>query len=112
MTLRKSGFISLLTARQQHGNKFSKQKRVEVTLRFNGNSFTGQVLDQGEGFDFQDHLSQSAPPNPMSERGRGIIIMKAFTDDLRFSYRDEVGLCVEIIKNSPDSAQDEPEDDE
>jgi len=80
----------------EHGNKFSPDKRVQVTLKFNGTAFTASVLDQGSGFDFDSLLDDDSPPDMMSERGRGLIIMKAFTDDLRFSYAD--GLLVELTK--------------
>jgi len=33
----------------------------------------------------------------MSERGRGILIMRAFTDDLQFKC-DDKGLTVELTK--------------
>ena len=89
----------------EHGNKFAAGKRVKVVLSFNGNSFTGRVYDQGQGFDFNNILSQSEPPDPTSERGRGLIIMKAFTDGLKFSYDDNQGLCVELTKNSEDSGE-------
>ncbi|MCH7549092.1 MAG: ATP-binding protein [Candidatus Krumholzibacteriota bacterium] len=81
----------------EHGNKFSREKRVRVTLQFNGSTFTASVLDQGGGFDFQSLLDDDSPPDMMSERGRGLIIMKAFTDDLRFSCNDE-GMLVELTK--------------
>lgn len=81
----------------EHGNKFSREKRVRVTLQFNGSTFTASVLDEGGGFDFQSLLDDDSPPDMMSERGRGLIIMKAFTDDLRFSCNDE-GMLVELTK--------------
>ena len=89
----------------EHGNKFATDKRVNVFLAFNGNSFTGRICDQGNGFDFQKSLSQFEPPDPTSERGRGLIIMKAFTDDLKFSYDENEGLCVVMTKNSEDTAE-------
>jgi serine/threonine-protein kinase RsbW len=93
----------------EHGNKFAKDKRVKVVLGFNGASATARVYDQGAGFDYKSSLSQSQPPDPMSERGRGLIIMRAFTDDLNFAFTEKVGLCVELKKSS---AGTEPEDDE
>ena len=81
----------------EHGNKFSQEKRVRVTLQFNGSTFTASVLDQGDGFNFQSLLDDDSPPDMMSERGRGLIIMKAFTDDLRFSC-DDKGMLVELTK--------------
>ena len=81
----------------EHGNRFDKDKRVRVTLTFNGSAFRAEVNDEGAGFDYGTALRRDDPPNPMSERGRGLIIMKAFTDDLRFSLTDH-GLCVELTK--------------
>jgi serine/threonine-protein kinase RsbW len=92
----------------EHGNKFSRDKRVRVTLRFNGASFTATVLDEGDGFDYQSLLDDDSPPDMMSERGRGLIIMKAFTDELRFSRLSE-GLLVEITKIRGDSADPDEE---
>jgi anti-sigma regulatory factor (Ser/Thr protein kinase) len=82
----------------EHGNKFDQDKRVSVSLRFNGNGLTARVRDQGPGFDFDARLNQSGPTDPMSERGRGLMIMQAFTDELNFSYDPDTGLCVELIK--------------
>ena len=94
----------------EHGNKFGKDKRVKVVLGFNGSSATARVCDQGDGFDFARLLSKSAPPDPMSERGRGLIIMQAFTDDLKFSFSVEDGLCVQLTKINQET--ESPEDDD
>jgi serine/threonine-protein kinase RsbW len=80
----------------EHGNKFSPDKHVSVTIRFNGRTFTAIVRDQGAGFDFEKKLLEEADPDPMSERGRGILIMRAFTDSLKFSY--DGGMNVELTK--------------
>jgi serine/threonine-protein kinase RsbW len=81
----------------EHGNKFSPDKVVSVTLRFNGKTFTAIVKDEGAGFDYEKVLREDPEPDPMSERGRGILIMKAFTDDLKFRYADG-GMNVELTK--------------
>jgi serine/threonine-protein kinase RsbW len=81
----------------EHGNHFSKDKRVVVTLRFNGGSFVATVKDEGTGFDFTKALCDESSPDPMSERGRGILIMRAFTDQLTFRCEDG-GLTVELTK--------------
>ena len=90
----------------EHGNRFDPAKRVVVTLRFNGRSFTASVKDEGTGFDFTSALDEKSPPDPMSERGRGLMIMKAFTDNLTFRYADG-GLCVELAKNRDDDGPEE-----
>jgi serine/threonine-protein kinase RsbW len=81
----------------EHGNHFSRDKRVVVTLRFNGGTFIATVRDEGTGFDFTKALRDESGPDPMSERGRGILIMRAFTDDLQFKC-DDKGLTVELTK--------------
>lgn len=93
----------------EHGNKFAADKRVRVYLGFNGSSVTARICDEGRGFDFESLLSKSEPPDPMSERGRGLIIMQAFTDGLKFSFAKGDGLCVEMTKNSGDAAPEEAE---
>jgi serine/threonine-protein kinase RsbW len=96
----------------EHGNKFGKNKRVKVVLGFNGASVTARVYDEGGGFDYEELLSRTEPPDPMSERGRGLVIMQAFTDELKFSYAENEGLCVELIKSSRGAASDEDETDD
>ena len=90
----------------EHGNKYAKDKRVTVTLRFNGQAFTAMVRDQGRGFDFEEALRQHQPPDPMSERGRGLLIMKAFTDSMRYT-RSRDGLCCELVKRRSDDPEGE-----
>ena len=94
----------------EHGNKFAKDKRVKVVLGFNGASATARVYDQGAGFDYNSQLSRSQPPDPMSERGRGLIIMRAFTDDLSFTFTEKEGLCVHLKKSSAETAAEDDED--
>lgn len=81
----------------EHGNHFSKDKRVVVTLKFNGGTFVATVKDEGTGFDFAKAMRDESGPDPMSERGRGILIMRAFTDSLTFRH-DDKGLVVELTK--------------
>jgi len=81
----------------EHGNKFGREKRVNVTLKMASDAFVATVVDQGSGFDFDSALSDDNPPDMMSERGRGLLIMKAFTDGLSFSF-DGGGLTVQLVK--------------
>lgn len=80
----------------EHGNKFSPDKRVTVSLRFQEGTLLAAVKDEGKGFDFRRAMSEEPDPDPTSERGRGILIMRAFTDGLDFRYED--GLVCELTK--------------
>jgi len=86
----------------EHGNKFSPEKRVMVSLRFHEGTLTAAVKDEGKGFDFEKALREEPDPDPTSERGRGILIMRAFTDGLKFSY--DSGLVCELTKLRDGSA--------
>jgi serine/threonine-protein kinase RsbW len=89
----------------EHGNKFSPDKRVTVALRFHEGALTASVRDEGKGFDFERALREEPDPDPTSERGRGILIMRAFTDALRFRF--EGGLVCELTKVRDGSASAE-----
>jgi serine/threonine-protein kinase RsbW len=95
----------------EHGNKFSKNKRVKICLGFNGSSVTARVFDEGPGFDYDEALGKTEHPDPMSERGRGLIIMQAFTDGLNFTYIEKEGLCVELVKSNAGPETDDDEAD-
>jgi serine/threonine-protein kinase RsbW len=89
----------------EHGNKFSADKRVTVALKFQGDTLTATVKDEGVGFDYEKALREEPDPDPMSERGRGILIMRAFTDGLGFNYAE--GMIVELTKrrDGPEAAE-------
>ncbi|MFQ5510378.1 MAG: ATP-binding protein [Candidatus Krumholzibacteriia bacterium] len=82
----------------EHGNKYDKGKTVRVAISVNGRKLIACVEDEGDGFDYDGYLSDSTPPDPLSERGRGILIMSAFTDKLRYSRSSGGGVCVELEK--------------
>ncbi len=93
-----TALVEACTNAIEHGNKYSKDKKVRVVVELNENKIVGRVHDEGEGFDFDKFLSDSSPPDTLSERGRGIIIMKAFADEVKFSFDPKTGLCVELTK--------------
>jgi serine/threonine-protein kinase RsbW len=92
-----TALVEACTNAIEHGNKYSRDKKVRIVVEMNENKIIGRVHDQGDGFDFEKFLS-GPPPDQMSERGRGIMIMKAFVDDVRFSFVPNRGLCVELTK--------------
>jgi len=93
-----TALVEACTNAIEHGNKYSKDKKVRIVVELNENKIVGRVQDEGEGFDFEKFLSDAPPPDTLSERGRGIIIMKAFADEVKFSFDPKTGLCVELIK--------------
>ncbi len=94
----------------EHGNKLSREKTVRVSINMNGEQIVARIHDEGDGFEYKKYLSKAEPPDPLSERGRGILIMRAFTDEVNYSVNDRGGLCLELVKVCDEkaaSAQDE-----
>jgi serine/threonine-protein kinase RsbW len=92
-----TALVEACTNAIEHGNKYSKAKRVRIIVEMNDRKIISRVHDEGPGFDFDKYLSEP-PPDPLSERGRGIMIMKAFTDDVRYSVDPGGGIWVELTK--------------
>jgi serine/threonine-protein kinase RsbW len=97
-----TALVEACTNAIEHGNKFSKRKRIRVIIRMNGNNVTARVHDQGKGFNFAKRLADLHSLDPLSERGRGIIIMNAFTDQLSYSFDSEGGFYIELVKSRVD----------
>jgi serine/threonine-protein kinase RsbW len=95
----------------EHGNKLAKDKTVRVVVNLNGQQMVARIQDQGDGFDYTKYLSTASPPDPLSERGRGILIMRAFTDRLEYSTNPKGGTVLELVKicdqKAPSSDDDE-----
>jgi serine/threonine-protein kinase RsbW len=95
----------------EHGNRLSKDKVVRIMVSLNGQEIVARVHDQGAGFDFNKYLLTTSPPDPLSERGRGILIMKAFTDRMNYTTDPGGGTCLELVKNC-DRTAPSPDDDQ
>ncbi len=87
----------------KHGNREDRTKHVtvEFTLapRLKPARFTVEVLDEGEGFDYQEVDDPLAPENLMKSSGRGIFFMRNFMDDVAIARRPEGGMSVRLVKN-------------
>ncbi len=86
----------------KHGNREdpSKHVTVEFTLgpRANPEEFSITVLDEGEGFDFEEVSDPLAPENLLKSSGRGIFFMRNFMDDVAITRRPEGGMSVRMVK--------------
>jgi len=81
-----------------HGNQENLRKRVYITCRC---TMDGEVSitveDEGQGFDCEAILDPSTPENRLLTHGRGICLMKALMDEVRF----ERGGAVVYMRKSP-----------
>jgi serine/threonine-protein kinase RsbW len=84
-----------------HGNQENSRKHVHVTCRCKPEEVSIAVKDEGRGFDIQKLADPTDPQNIRSVHGRGIYLMKALMDDIRF---EEDGAVVRMRKSASQAA--------
>jgi serine/threonine-protein kinase RsbW len=80
-----------------HGNHEDRRKFVHVTCRCEPDEVSIAVKDEGKGFDVKNVPDPTAPENIGSLHGRGIQLMKALMDEVRF---EEGGVVVHMRKSA------------
>ena len=89
-----------------HGNHEDPRKHVRVRCRCNPDEVSIAVKDEGQGFDIDKVADPTAPENIGSVHGRGIYLMKAFMDEVRF---EEGGVVVHMRKRAGQKSTEEPD---
>ncbi|MFN2587938.1 MAG: ATP-binding protein [Actinomycetota bacterium] len=69
----------------------------EVTVSVDEDDCAIRVVDSGIGFD-PEAVDRRAGPSSGAEGGRGVFLMAALVDDLRFTSKPEVGTIVHLEK--------------
>jgi len=80
-----------------HGNHENPGKQVYVRCRCKADEVSIAVKDEGRGFDVNRIEDPTAPENAGSVHGRGIYLMKALMDEVRF---EEGGVVVNMRKSA------------
>ena len=68
----------------EHGNKLSKELKVDLAVGDKQTDFCFSVKDYGQGFDFDNLPDPTAPENIEKEDGRGIFLMKSLAESVEF----------------------------
>ena len=82
----------------QHGNKEQPEKRVVVSFVFDKEEITIRIRDEGDGFDLDGLPDPLAPENLFKPRGRGILLMNSFMDEVEFEFDGGKGTVVKLHK--------------
>jgi len=80
-----------------HGNHEDRRKHVHVTCRCEPDEVSIAVKDEGNGFDTDNVPDPTAPQNIGSIHGRGIHVIRALMDEVRF---DEGGAVIHMKKRN------------
>lgn len=88
-----------------HGNQYDPNKKVRVSFENSERSLIIRIADEGSGLDPENIPDPLAPENLMKTSGRGIFLVRAFMDDVRFRNL-EPGTEITLIKHVGGNAAD------
>ncbi len=74
----------------KHGNKYSPEKDIDLSFDLNETEYIFSVIDQGEGFDFNNIPDPTHPDNIDKLDGRGIFIIQNLADKIEFDMEGRV----------------------
>ncbi|MCK5271302.1 MAG: ATP-binding protein [Sedimentisphaerales bacterium] len=84
---------SLLNA-VTHGSGVNPEENVSFDLNIDSSKVTVKVNDNGRGFNWREHTYHD---DNLSEGGRGLALMKIYSDNMEFNESgNEVTLCKHI----------------
>ncbi len=85
-----------------HGNRYSANKQVHLSVSRKADELTIQISDQGEGFDLSNVPDPLAEENLLRHSGRGVFLIRAFMDDVHFRKLLPRGTEVTLVKKKTD----------
>ena len=81
-----------------HGNRYSTNKRVRLSVTRTAERYTVRIADEGEGFDFENLPDPLAPENLLRTSGRGLFLVRSFMDEVEIRRLEPGGTEVELVK--------------
>jgi len=81
-----------------HGNCYSDQKKVRLSVSTAPDRLTILVADEGRGFDPAQVPDPLEPEKLMSRSGRGILLIRAFVDEFEIRQREPNGTEFRLVK--------------
>lgn len=66
----------------QYGNQQRRERKIHVIFELFEDKLVIRVVDQGAGFRLQDVPDPREAENMLEESGRGVLLMKAFMDEV------------------------------
>ena len=81
-----------------HGNRQNPDLNVDVTLTAGSEGLEARVRDHGAGFDPGGTPDPTECGNRMRSSGRGLLLIRAFVDDVAFRRRRN-GMEITLTKN-------------
>lgn len=77
-----------------HGNRYDAGKVIRVELSVNERRLTADIIDEGHGG--LSRVAAHRPPGPLAESGRGISLIRHYSDRVELTETPTGGLHVHI----------------
>ena len=90
----------------RHGNRQEPAKKVELNCDLKQDVMELRITDEGSGFDVDAIPDPLASDNLFNPSGRGILLMRAFMDEVDFEFDNNGGTQVTLKKRLPSSPSD------
>lgn len=84
-----------------YGNSQERQKKILLTVEFEGEKMVVHVTDEGPGFDLSQVPDPLAEENLLRTSGRGIFLIKAFMDEFSVQRGPNGGAEIVMAKKLP-----------
>ena len=91
-----------------HGNKYDPNKKVRVSFENSGDLIEIHITDEGPGLNVEKLPDPLAPENLLKQSGRGIFLIRAFMDEVRFRKLNP-GTEITLIKRLQSTELDRQE---
>jgi serine/threonine-protein kinase RsbW len=89
-----------------HGNKKNPDLNVTISMAAERGQLVTKVADQGNGFERDQAPDPTDRDNLLRNSGRGLLLMEAFVDSVKFRTLRGGGTQVTMVKRIP---QEEPQ---
>ena len=89
-----------------YGNCQDPQKKITLVIEFEPEKLVIHIMDQGVGFEVSDIPDPLAEENLLRTSGRGLFLMRAFTDEFTVQRAPGGGTDLMMAKNLPRRASD------
>jgi len=93
-----------------HGNRQDPKLNVNVTLSTDSDHLTAVVADQGNGFARDETPDPTEEANLLRNSGRGLLLIEAFVDKVKFRSLPKGGTEVTMVKRLPQEDGEENEE--
>jgi serine/threonine-protein kinase RsbW len=89
-----------------YGNCQDPQKKITLVIEFEPEKLVIHIMDQGVGFEVSEIPDPLAEENLLRTSGRGLFLMRAFTDEFRVQRAPGGGTDLMMAKILPRRASD------